>query len=79
MLTEPTTVPEHSFMTKSEPKASVFESVLGMYSCHRRMSLDEFNIGVRRMSLRTVFYEFCNLCIACLCGLDAVEVEIAGP
>ena len=67
-------------MTKSEPKASVVESVLGLYLCHRRMSLDEFNIGVHRMSLRTALYDFCNLeCIACLCGLDAVEVEIAGP
>ena len=44
------------------------------------MSLDEFNIGVRGMSLRTVFFDVCNLeCIACLCGLNAAEVEIAGP
>ena len=44
--------------------------------CHRRMSLDEFNIGVHRTSLRTALYDFYNLeCIACLCGLDAVEVD----
>ena len=71
-------MPEHSFMMKSEPQASVFEAVLGVYLCHRRMSLEPFNIGVHRMSLRTALNDFCNLeCIACLCGLDAVEVEIA--